>query len=108
MIAYNRGNSPRRRTSFELVIGEDPSIVDAYLFAAGSAQDQPTELKKAFELAAEGGEAQPRLRRTRGSMVGKLASKIGDKRIADRRVIGRHRDRAGRRRAQRAPELRWQ
>ena len=79
MIAANRGNTVEAKNKLELVMGEDPTIVDAYIFAAVLSQDRPKEAKKAFELATKAAELNPDYAYA-WLMVGKLASKMGDKR----------------------------
>jgi tetratricopeptide (TPR) repeat protein len=59
VIASNRGNSVEAKNKLELVMGEDPTIVDAYIFAAVLSQDRPKEAKKAFELATKAVELNP-------------------------------------------------
>jgi len=48
-IKLNSGNSVEAATDFDLVISEDPSIADAYLFAASIARDK----KRAYELVQQ-------------------------------------------------------
>lgn len=79
VIAYNRGNVVEAKNKLELVMIEDPTIVDAHIFAAVIAQDRPKEMKEAFEHAAKAAELNPDYAYA-WLMVGKLASKMGDKR----------------------------
>jgi tetratricopeptide (TPR) repeat protein len=79
VLAYNRQNTVEAKNKLELVIGEDPTIVDAYIFAATIAQSRPKELKKAFELAQKATELNPDYAYA-WQMVGKLAHQMGDKR----------------------------
>jgi tetratricopeptide (TPR) repeat protein len=78
VIASNRGNSVEAKNKLELVMGEDPTIVDAYIFAAVLSQDRPKEAKKAFELATKAVELNPDYAFA-WLTVGKLAKKMGDK-----------------------------
>jgi tetratricopeptide (TPR) repeat protein len=78
VIASNRGNTVEAKNKLELVMGEDPTIVDAYIFAAVLSQDRPKEAKKAFELATKAVELNPDYAFA-WLTVGKLAKKMGDK-----------------------------
>ncbi|NVB81290.1 MAG: tetratricopeptide repeat protein, partial [Kofleriaceae bacterium] len=79
LIAANRNNAAEARVLLELVMQEDPSIVDTYIFAADLLQGQPREVKKAFEYAQKATALNPDYAYA-WLVVGKLANKLGDKR----------------------------
>jgi Tfp pilus assembly protein PilF len=74
VTAYDRQNDPDATSELELVMNEDPSIYDAYLFAAEVAK----EPKKKYELARKATQYNPDYPRA-WAVVGKLAFKLGEK-----------------------------
>ncbi|HSN26799.1 MAG TPA: hypothetical protein VLT45_10950, partial [Kofleriaceae bacterium] len=82
-IASQSGNAAEAQMDFELVMNEDPSIADAYLFAADLAKDK----KQAFAIAQNAVKFNPDSS-SGWLVVGKLAAQLRDKKtLAD--AIGR-------------------
>ena len=83
LVAYGRQNLHEAQTSFDVVMNEDPSIVDAYVFLSAIVKDP----KRAFDYAKKATQLNPDYPYA-WLAAGKLASKLGDKRfVAD--AIGR-------------------
>ncbi|HUS31154.1 MAG TPA: tetratricopeptide repeat protein [Kofleriaceae bacterium] len=74
VIAVNRGNNVEALNKLELVIGEDPTLVDAYVFAASIGSNK----KKALERAQTAAELNPEYPYA-WQLTGELAAKVGDK-----------------------------
>ncbi len=73
VIAYNKGDDPTAKQQLDLVTQADPSIYDAYLYAADVARGKPME---AFSLAQKSVRYNPEL--VQGWFtVGSLAAKLG-------------------------------
>ncbi len=73
VIAYNNGDDPTAKGQLELVTQADPSIYDAYLYAADVARGKPTE---ALSLALKSVRFNPEF--VQGwYTVGSLAAKLG-------------------------------
>ncbi|MBV8762056.1 MAG: tetratricopeptide repeat protein [Deltaproteobacteria bacterium] len=82
-IASQNGNTAEAQMDFELVMNEDPSIADAYLFAADLAKDK----KQAYAIAQNAVKYNPDSP-AGWLVVGKLAAQLHDKKtLAD--AIGR-------------------
>ncbi len=73
VIAYNKGDDPTAKGQLELVTQADPSIYDAYLYAADVARGKPTE---ALSIALKSVRFNPEF--VQGWFtVGTLAAKLG-------------------------------
>jgi len=76
VVAYNKQNDPDALAKLNLVINDDPSIYDAYLFKADIIHDK----KQALEQAQAAVKYNPDYPRA-WSVLGKAASKLNDKAI---------------------------
>jgi len=80
IIEYNRPNLAGAQLLIDLVMGEDPTIVDAYIFASEMASK---DKKKAYDFAQTAARFNPDYAYA-WMVVGKLASELKDKRtLAD-------------------------
>jgi len=76
VVAYNKANDPDALAKLNLVINDDPSIYDAYLFKADIIHDK----KQALEQAQSAVKYNPDYPRA-WSVLGKAAAKLNDKAI---------------------------
>jgi tetratricopeptide (TPR) repeat protein len=79
VVAYQRGNMAATQTALDVVLEEDPTIVDAYIFASEIAKDK----KKAYAFAKKATQFNPDYAYA-WLVVGRLAHDLKDKRtLAD-------------------------
>jgi tetratricopeptide (TPR) repeat protein len=71
LVAYNQEAFTEALRTFELVMDQDPSLVDTYVFAAAIAKDQ----RRAFEFAQKAVQYNPDYP-TAWLLVGKIASRL--------------------------------
>ena len=74
VVAYNKRNDPQALAALNVVINDDPSIYDAYLFKADIIHDK----KQAFDQAQTAVKYNPDYPRAWG-VLGKAAARINDK-----------------------------
>jgi tetratricopeptide (TPR) repeat protein len=79
VVEYFRQNMVAANVALEVVMQEDPTIVDAYIFAAEIANDKQKDKRKAYEHAQSAAQYNPDYAYA-WLLVGKLAHELRDKR----------------------------